>query len=40
MAEVLWQHGIRRIGPVPVVDALGVTVAMATLLATLRRDGD
>ncbi len=37
MAEVLWQHGVHRIGAVPVIDALGVTIAMAELLARLRR---
>ena len=40
MAEVLWQHSIYRVGPVPIVDAVGVTIAMAALLATLRRAGD
>jgi len=40
MAEVLWQHTIHRIGPVPIVDAVGVTIAMAALLATLRRVND
>ena len=39
MAEVLWQHSIYRIGRVPIVDAVGVTIAMAALLATLRRAG-
>jgi Asp/Glu/hydantoin racemase len=40
MAEVLWQHRVYRIGPAPIVDAVGVTIAMATLLATLRRADD
>ncbi|HJW49736.1 MAG TPA: aspartate/glutamate racemase family protein, partial [Candidatus Limnocylindria bacterium] len=40
MAEVLWQHGIHRLGTVPIVDAVGVTIAMAALFATLRRAGD
>jgi allantoin racemase len=37
MAEVLWQNGVHRIDAAPVVDAVGVTVKMAELLAGLRR---
>ena len=37
MAEVLWQNGVHRIDEAPVVDALGVTIKMAELLAGLRR---
>jgi allantoin racemase len=37
MAEVLWQQGVRRIDDTPVVDALGVTIAMAELLVRLQR---
>ena len=37
MAEVLWQHGVHRIDEAPVVDALGVTIATAELLVTLKR---
>lgn len=37
MAEVLWQNGIHRIDDAPVIDALGVTIRMAELLANLRR---
>lgn len=37
MAEVLWQNGVHRIDDAPVVDALGVTIKMAELLADLRR---
>ena len=40
MAEILWQQSVYRIGPAPIVDAVGVTIAMATLLATLRRGDD
>ena len=29
MAEALWQHGLREIDGVPVIDALGVTIAAA-----------
>lgn len=37
MAEVLWQNGVHRIDDAPVIDALGVTIKMAELLADLRR---
>ena len=37
MAEVLWQNGVHRIDDAPVVDALGVTIKMAELLAGLHR---
>ena len=37
MAEILWQQGVRSIHDTPVVDALGVTIAMAELLVRLRR---
>ncbi len=37
MAEVLWQNGVHRIDGAPVVDALGVTLKTAELLADLRR---
>ena len=37
MAEVLWQNGVRRIDDAPVIDALGVTIKTAELLAGLRR---
>ena len=37
MAEVLWQNGVHRIDEAPVVDALGVTLKTAELLAALRR---
>jgi allantoin racemase len=40
MAEILWQHGLRTIDDVPVIDALGVTIAMAEVLVRLRRAGD
>ena len=37
MAEVLWQNGVQRIDGAPVIDALGVTIKTAELLADLRR---
>jgi Asp/Glu/hydantoin racemase len=37
MAEVLWQNGLQRIDDAPIIDALGVTIAMAELLVTLKR---
>jgi Asp/Glu/hydantoin racemase len=40
MAEILWQHGLRAIDDVPVIDALGVTIAMAEVLVRLRGAGD
>lgn len=33
MAEALWQHGVREIDGVPVIDALGVTIASAERMA-------
>ena len=33
MAEALWQHGVREVDGVPVIDALGVTVAAAEAMA-------
>jgi len=29
MAEALWQHGLRDVDGVPVIDALGVTITAA-----------
>ena len=29
MAEALWQHGLRDVGGVPIIDAIGVTIAAA-----------
>jgi allantoin racemase len=40
MAEVLWQHDVHRIDEVPIMDALGVTIAMAELLVRLRAARD
>ena len=37
MAEILWQQGVRSIHDTPILDALGVTIAMAELLVRLRR---
>lgn len=33
MAEALWQHGVRGVDGIPVVDALGVTIAAAERMA-------
>lgn len=36
MAEALWSHGLREIDGVPIVDALGVTIAAAERMARER----
>jgi len=36
MAEALWQHGLRDVDGVPVIDALGVTIAAAEAMVLSR----